>query len=1201
MPARGQAGTVGSKGGRLTHFMNERPEGEALEPGGVPQREEAPRCRTALKLRALGLARCAAIAVVSALLVIVVAVGTFFAALARGPIASDWLAPKLVESLEDLYTHRYQFELGSAMIASTSHGLTLRVDGLSVKMNGRTIVAAPRAELSLALSSLLVGRLMPSRLEVLDLELRLAVMPDGVVAISASGADPVAIPLDQGAVQTPAAPQPDSAAPAEAAPLARGALLRQAGVALRGLFDLATSPDSPIGAIDRIGVSHATLVIDDRTLDRTITYRDLALSFDKSTEAMSFSLAATGPAGRWSAQATAKGAPGSRRTLDARVRHLSLDELTLAAGIRSLPFDTDAPLSLDLHFALSPDDRVDEASGRVAAGEGFFRLEEPDHEPIMVQDLSGSARWDASQRRFVLDPIVVKAGGAQLNFSGLVSPPASGGGEPNADAWIVSIGLARPGAFAFVQPDEAPLAIHKMGLEAKISLADKKAGIEGIVIDGPEVHAAGSVGVDWADGARVKYTLNVSQTPFRSVMRLWPSHVAPPTRAWIEAHVPSGVVRAATLAADFDQATMVALRYERPPPDAALRGEFELAEGVLTDALPGLAPLTGVAGRVRLTGRTVAFDVSSGAMESAPGRHLSIDGGSFRVPVLGFDPAQAVLELRLAGNVEAVADILSLKSVSAVASLPVDANQLKGQIDGRLRVDFEMGLAAREDRTRIAIDALASNLSMEHFIGKEKLENANLNIVSNREGLHVSGSGRIFGAPVTLDLRRPLGEKGQAQALLSLSLDDAARAKAGFAFTGVSGVVGAQIATKLPIDDADAQVELDFSKAALDNPLPGVTKAAGKPGKATFNLVKRPDGSALDQLAAEAGGAQVAGVVELTREGAFRSAKLSQVRLSPGDDMRVEATRGDALKLVVRGSNIDARPVLRYLTQPPAERAAASGSARSGNVSSDDFDLDLKSPIVTGFGKQILANVDLKIERRGGKPRLLALTGNFGREPLAAMLTRQPGGSPQIDLSTSDGGSLLAFLDLYHRMESGALTASILLGQGRSDGALQIHDFYLQNEPAIRRLVMQGASRLDDKGVQRFDPDSVKFSRVQAGFTWSGGKLSIRDAVMSGSEIGLTVDGFIDLARDRIDVSGSFVPAYGLNSLLSNIPLLGPVLAGGQHEGVFAVSFRVTGPFSAPVLTVNPLSVIAPGLLRKVFGILDGTSRLPDMAPQPGR
>jgi hypothetical protein len=71
------------------------------------------------------------------------------------------------------------------------------------------------------------------------------------------------------------------------------------------------------------------------------------------------------------------------------------------------------------------------------------------------------------------------------------------------------------------------------------------------------------------------------------------------------------------------------------------------------------------------------------------------------------------------------------------------------------------------------------------------------------------------------------------------------------------------------------------------------------------------------------------------------------------------------------------------------------------------------------------------------------------------------------------------------------------------------------------------------------------------------------------------------------------VPAYALNSLLSNIPVVGILVAGGQNEGVFALNYRLSGALSAPVVTVNPLSAIAPGLMRKIMGVLDGTAHVP--------
>ena len=90
--------------------------------------------------------------------------------------------------------------------------------------------------------------------------------------------------------------------------------------------------------------------------------------------------------------------------------------------------------------------------------------------------------------------------------------------------------------------------------------------------------------------------------------------------------------------------------------------------------------------------------------------------------------------------------------------------------------------------------------------------------------------------------------------------------------------------------------------------------------------------------------------------------------------------------------------------------------------------------------------------------------------------------------------------------------------------------------------------------------------------------------------MGITTQGVIDFEHDDIDVSGSFVPAYQVNTILTQIPLVGLILSGGQHEGVFGVTYRVHGPMSGPTLTVNPLSAMAPGILHRILGAIDGTT-----------
>ena len=81
----------------------------------------------------------------------------------------------------------------------------------------------------------------------------------------------------------------------------------------------------------------------------------------------------------------------------------------------------------------------------------------------------------------------------------------------------------------------------------------------------------------------------------------------------------------------------------------------------------------------------------------------------------------------------------------------------------------------------------------------------------------------------------------------------------------------------------------------------------------------------------------------------------------------------------------------------------------------------------------------------------------------------------------------------------------------------------------------------------------------------------------------MTGEGEIDLSTRSVDFGGTLVPAYTANSILQDIPLFGDLLVGRDGEGVFAVNYNVSGPFSQSLVTVNPLSALTPGFIRGIF------------------
>jgi hypothetical protein len=462
----------------------------------------------------------------------------------------------------------------------------------------------------------------------------------------------------------------------------------------------------------------------------------------------------------------------------------------------------------------------------------------------------------------------------------------------------------------------------------------------------------------------------------------------------------------------------------------------------------------------------------------------------------------------------------------------------------------------------------------------------------------------MFGAPATLEIVKPADRPGEAS--ISLTLDDAVRAKQGFgSIPGVSGPIVAHITA--PLDGAEkskAQIELDLTRTAIECGLPGLTKPAGRPAKAMVSLSVGEDSTQLDPIVLDLGPMQARGSVELAADQSLISAKFSQVKLSPGDDMKVEASKsGETTKLTIRATTVDARPFLKSLTSASTEVIGVSGGAggtasRKDQAFFKDVDIDLKSGLLTGHNKQVLSGVEMRLVKHGESIRQFGLTGRFGRDSISGSLSGAGSNAPQINISAQDGGSLLAFIDLYKHMEGGKLSAGIRVGDDSLGGNLEIKDFVLRDEPALRRLVSESVPPQGDNPsatAAKIDAGAVPFNRLQVRFQRAGNRVDLQDGVMYGATMGMTVEGWLDFVHDRVSMKGTFVPAYAVNNLFSKIPVFGIFLGGGSNEGLFAVNYRIGGAASAPVLNINPLSAIAPGFLRKIFGAGELSS------PQPGQ
>lgn len=88
---------------------------------------------------------------------------------------------------------------------------------------------------------------------------------------------------------------------------------------------------------------------------------------------------------------------------------------------------------------------------------------------------------------------------------------------------------------------------------------------------------------------------------------------------------------------------------------------------------------------------------------------------------------------------------------------------------------------------------------------------------------------------------------------------------------------------------------------------------------------------------------------------------------------------------------------------------------------------------------------------------------------------------------------------------------------------------------------------------------------------------------MRGEQIGATFQGLLKDQSGRMDMTGTFMPAYGLNRLFGELPFIGIFLGNGRDRGLLGITFKLSGQTDQPKLTINPLSLIAPGVFRQIF------------------
>jgi AsmA-like C-terminal region/Protein of unknown function len=1093
--------------------------------------------------------------------------------LTSGPLALDVVTPWLISSIEERVGGGHRVEVGGTQLERDDDGRTaLRFRDVVVRgANGAVVASAPKAEVGISGSNLLMGQLQAVRLSLIGATMALRVGTDGQVSVSA-GAERSAS-ADSSIVVVP--PGRMALASADEPPRAGTGLPNSQDIfaALLGWLDGLNALGLDGRDLSEVGLKNGSIVVDDRRSGKKWSFDNINLSLTRPKEGgLAFTITSGGADGPWSLTATVTPREDGRRAVEAVVRDVSPKDILLALRAGGA-MEADMPLSAILRAEIGPDGTLLMGEGRIVAGAGFIGDHDDPKNRLLVDEAQMQWRWDAANR-ILLMPIEVNSGGNQIKLLAQLEAPRDGG-----SVWPLTVGRGLIVLGTADRTRETPLVIDRVAVRGRIDPVKRRIDIDQGDLTGMSAGLAFSGGLDYS-GAEPRVTFGVAATRMSvaAFKRLWPVFVVPDVREWVVDHVVNGTVDRVVVAGN---ATLAEFKPGGPPmPEEGL--SIEIAANAILRPIETLPPIRDADVTVRVTGRTVKVAVGRGTIELPSGRRLTIANGAFDVADTSVKPAAARVKMRVEGGVDAAVELTSMEPLSSAATVPVDAAALRGNMAAHVSLNWPLVADMPKGAMQYQVEADITNFSAERLVRGLKAEAASLKFGANPQGFAVKGDVRIGNAMVAAEYRKLRGD-GDAEVRAQTILDDAARTRMGFDLGGaLTGAVPLKISGRIGAGERENRfaIDADLKDAKITDLLPGWNKVPGRPARATFVLIERQASRRFEDLVLEGSGALVKGTVELDADGDIVTVNFPAFGLSDGDKASLRADRATdgTLRVTMRGDVYDGRGFLKALSSGPADQKRGK---------SVDFDLDVKLGAVAGFHGEALRGVDLRLSRRFGQIRSFALNSKLGRDAALIGELRGRGGRQLVYLETLDAGAMFRFTDMYPRMEGGRMQVEIdppTVDHTPQNGVVAVRQFTIRGEPALDRVASNAPQA--DGSARSYVPqgNGVEFARMRVDFTRSPGRLAIREGVVSGPAVGATFDGHVDFQREDVRLRGTFVPAYALNNLAAQVvPILGPILSGGKNEGLLGVTFEVAGPPSAMMLRVNPMSVVAPGFFRKIF------------------
>jgi hypothetical protein len=719
-----------------------------------------------------------------------------------------------------------------------------------------------------------------------------------------------------------------------------------------------------------------------------------------------------------------------------------------------------------------------------------------------------------------------------------------------------------------------PIALDQLILRSDYNLLDESLTLKELTIDigDAQIKAQGRI-ADLGNAEKKNKAISligqITKMPIDALPLYWPHELANDARTWVTSNISKGIADKATLNLSGNLNSENKLHIEH------LSGVIDFSKAQV-DYLRPLPPVT------ELVGQAI-YDLDHFNIAMYSGRVLdsNLDKGDVRIS--GFqDPAQRIdMLFDLSGQLRDALNVIASKPLEYPQKMNMLPEQFTGEIDTKLYLGFPLLHSLTFKDVDMKAGALLKNVTINNVVRDLDVTSDQLALHVDTSGLLVKGNARVADAKTTLQWQEffvPVNNAASQVTLdgaftpkmlddLKLSLGTAFQGKANGTIRVIQGV------------DKNIAVTLnaDATQAIFNVPTIGLNKLAGQTSSIQMDAAIDKDGtSTLSNVSFKAPEISIQNAMaRWDKNKNLQSATLKDIAIGRTKASLIVAPKGNTvMHIVLRGSVLDLSP---YWTKKKSDQTPESTDPVRYDISlrGDKVFLDPDVPF-TGL------NADVSIQK--DKIKTMSINGKVEDATLSAKQTRSADNIATLTATSTNTGKILQALDITDTVRGGTLNVQGASTVEKPDviiANISMDRFTIVKAPVLARLL----NALSPVGLlQLLNNEGLAFDTLKTqAYLLDKNVIQLREGRLAGASLGMSFRGKLYRQDDSMNINGTLVPLEGINKIASKIPVLGQILTGLKGEGFLAATYKIKGNSNDPQVSVNPLSALAPGILRSIF------------------